>query len=112
MSLLSEFLEDTWDSTGGALGREIDRFVQKITGEAERVSAGITQAFVGEQMVGGLSGAMTTSMTTPQSSTIPIRMTSGETVRRPPKGKGSSFGETILTGDLVPTTGQKKRLLG
>jgi len=44
--------------------------------------------------------------------TMPIKTIAGEVTKRPKKGTGKSFRETILTGDLVPTSTGKKTLLG
>ncbi len=110
MSLLSEFTSDLWGTTGGALGKEIDRTWDRLLAEGTRFSGGLAMAYAGDQMMESLMGSM--SLTTPSSTSIPMNVISGEQIRRPPKGRGSSFKETILTGDLVPTNTGKKTLLG
>ena len=112
MSLLSEFTSDLWGTTGGALGKEIDRVWDRLLAEGTRFSGGLAMGYAGEWMMESLMPSMPVTSTTPSSTSIPMTVLSGEQIRRPPKGRGSSFKETILTGDLVPTNTGKKTLLG
>ena len=115
MSLLSEFTSDLWGTTGGALGKEIDRTWDRLLAEGQRFSGGLAMGYAGDQMMESLKPSMPSmpvTYTTPSSTSIPMTVLSGEQIRRSPKGRGSSFKETILTGDLVPTNTGKKTLLG
>ena len=70
----------------------------------------------GYSMLGGTPSLPSMPSTMPAEQqfgvSVPIKMTTGEVTKRPKKGTGKSYRETILTGDLVPTNTGKKTLLG